>query len=735
MNYIDLSDCYQLTAIKKDKQKKTEEKTELCYTKFLWINGKAYLQPIEDNGAEISSPYPVRDKLFTDQHHTPRLINRISRGILEYYNNEPFNYKLSLKDVQNAFDGIARFVLDNSPFPEKKTKQKYKKDTTSLHPGGQVYFDKKLVIEPIGNKDYVYNFDGKKGIAQAEPFFDEDSNNILYYYLKIEDNDFVLDDVPIDKLIYIVPNKEEWKKWANGEIKSLSGIILYEKAKKFIKTCMDLPLEYSHDVATLGCFQTWIEDVIISVFHSKLCGGSGTGKTAMLEVLKYLTKHGVLIGDLSDASMPRLINKQKVHGLLDEIDIGKDYQSLGYKLARQGYRKDNPYVRCNPTTLEPEIFDNFGTRFYSTIGDVEGALETRSVKINLGETTDTRLPLVNMFKAKYGKELSKELYYWYMDNIILDVVAHVAHVAQVSGFGAEGTVHNNRQIIFDKVTESFDPFELGFLNSMRGRNIELSYVAILVSKIFGVYVLENLKKSFKEKQELEVGYEATKKHELVKDILIKKYETLTKDKDKENNYIPICLNQDIIEELNNELKDLKLKVCSKHYFKKILNEFGFIDGVNRKKGRVQANENETKIALCLYFDHYVTSKLALDTISPPQNPKVEQHGQHEQQKIEEPVAQVKVEQQKSENRLSQFERMKLVRETVAKIKPNYDLGHVPFEAIFAELKKQGFEQTGVRCLLTNLSRDRYLDKLPNDRFTTTNKDFSISKPTKAKETT
>ena len=108
--------------------------------------------------------------------------------------------------------------------------------------------------------------------------------------------------------------------------------------------------------------------------------------------MSNLVRHG-FIADISPASIPRLKEIFDLTIFVDEIDQLKDKDYLEGML-RRGQRRGNKYLRLNPNSLEPEIFEIFGFYAYSFRSTIEDAFKDRSFLMRTPKAKDSKLSVV-----------------------------------------------------------------------------------------------------------------------------------------------------------------------------------------------------------------------------------------------------------------------------------------------------------------------------------------------------
>ncbi|MBI5066475.1 hypothetical protein HZA97_09675 [Candidatus Woesearchaeota archaeon] len=483
---------------------------------------------------------------------------------------------------------------------KKELEQFEGKITAVISPAGDTLDD--LVYEPLGNKEYVWKAkDGRKGIGKAKQV-EKDEETI--WVVDFNDEIYKLRDAPLTNLFFQIPRQEKIQSWLDNKYKPKKGLEIYEEIKSRLKVFVDLPAEQYYDTLILGVIQSWLANVLPHVFYLGVTGGFGCGKTALLELIEKLSYHGFQSGNISKAAIPRIIQAQKLSILVDEVDVGgEDNDNELYLVLRQGYRKNNYYVRCNPKTLMPERFDVYGFKTFTYHGDVETALKSRTLPIHIAESDDARLSVINMYKHVL-KDVFEDLFFFYMENILeiretVDSVDSVAPVASIF----EGSTDKSRDILFQVAVKNFTQNELNFLKSFKGRNTELGFVGIKIARVVGLEILDSLKESFEIKdEENETDNYSTLAR--VKKELLARYEAGLKTTSRKEGIV-WCTYGEIYESLNEFSKELGQKDITSQELNKHLKNLGFIHRVNKKKSSV---ENKGTV-LCLFFDNKVVKKI------------------------------------------------------------------------------------------------------------------------------
>ncbi len=508
---------------------------------------------------------------------------------------------------------------------EKKGKSKEEKPIEYggvLHPGGGVGLREKLVYEPIGNYEYLWIYGGKRGRSRA--FFREKEG----WFVKIGEDYFKLKGGVISELAYTTPVSEDSiGRWLRGEYKVKRGAEIYAGVLNYMKSFLDLPREHYYITNALLVLESWLVEFLMVVFYGSIIGGFGSGKTAALEALAIVMRHGVLAGSIKSSGIARVGSDQKLSLLFDEFDVGSDKKgdNEANKIVRQAYRRGNTFIRMKQTRSSgfiAEIFNHFGVCAFSLHSDLERALKTRGLIVNIGESDDSRLPVINLYKQACGKKIAEGIFFWYMENATSEKVSQVSKVFQVpqvsidSLFGDNFNVENFRKELYDNATKIFPEEYNKFLKETKGRDCELAYIALIVSLAFGVSgILNDLKESFKEKRDTEAEYDEDVYKQLLKEVLAEWYEKLKEDENQRTKAgITWVKRQSIQDDFNSILKERSWDGASNYKLKGYLRDLGFVDQVTMKKKKIKYKEEDkekVKTIMCLYFDKKVRYRLGL----------------------------------------------------------------------------------------------------------------------------
>jgi len=492
------------------------------------------------------------------------------------------------------------------------------KPAGSLHNG--------FVTEPLGNFEYIFNKDGKRGIIPAIREFEEittESGGIKKvptgrWYLEIGDEKHYFNGTPIKTPLFKVPSEESIAAWCRGKYKTKTGAELYNYVVKYLKVLYDVREEKYYHITALGDLQSWVAPIINAVFYLGFGAKFGSGKTSYLEGLANIARHGYVVGNVTEA-IARDIHEQQLSVFTDEIDVkAKGGDNPLYQCYRQGYRRGNIYLRHKDKTYEPQAFDPFGFKGFSLHDDVEVAFKQRTIPTPLKVTSDKALPILNLFKEQMGFPLFENLFFFYMENAPLWYSSYSSYSSFSQKtcqyiFEENSDIQAIRNQIYNEITKQFSQSEVNLLKKFIGRNIEITYIALLVAKIFGIDIKESLKSCIESKQLEETVHSDQLMIELLKDRLTQEYnqsqETeehkLIKGDFRDCFYIP---KTDIESSFRDAMREKGQKFRSET-FTGWLREIGFVDGDNMKMQKVKWEDDKQK--KCLIFDDDILVSLQI----------------------------------------------------------------------------------------------------------------------------
>lgn len=513
-----------------------------------------------------------------------------------------------LKEKEKELNVLAKAITDSKTITVKSKNSKDSKKM--LDSRGGILLPLKLIYEPLGNDFYCFNKNGKKGVQKA--MYDKD---IKKHFIVIDEEYYYFKDKPLKQVLFQVPDDDLLEKWKKDETPKFSNKEIFEKVLNFFKVCIDTVEEYHLLNPALAVLQSWRQPILNQVFYVGFEAKWGGGKTKALEGFSSIAYHGYLLSDTSQSAMVRALEQQGLTIAVDELDVignTKGRDSDLYKSFRQGYRKGNYFLRVNPNNFsEFDKADGFGTKAFTFVNDVEGALQQRSLVTSLRPTNDKRLAIIDMYIKDFGKNLFEKIFCWHMDSVeslpFLPSLPYLPHTLT-----GDVDVNKIRQNLYEQIVKDFSKDQRTFLEKFTGRNSELSYNVVLLSKIFEIDILDRIDKCMLEKEESDKGFNDNVLMDILKKTLVDLYDRQSHNYRLEKGcfkgffYYPKNFVQ---EQYRSELKSKDYHMVSSSKFKALLKEVGFLMNVNIKRQKFESTNPS-----CLIYDNPVLKELGLESV-------------------------------------------------------------------------------------------------------------------------
>ncbi|RLF39612.1 MAG: hypothetical protein DRN12_06740 [Thermoplasmata archaeon] len=507
---------------------------------------------------------------------------------------------------------------------EEKAKQ-LREAPHVLHPAGGL--TDKFVYEPVALGKYVYKtVDGEKGFANLKvEYEDEEQQRHPHWFIEIAGVRWYFKAKPPKEFLFDFPPLETVEKWVKGERQSLSTEQLWKLNGVYLRTFLDFPRPFEFSVVQLFVQQSWLSEILPVVFYLGVKGEFGGGKTVTGESVVLVCRHGYFTGNCSPPFVARAIQDHKITLMVDELDtVAGTKDSDLNSIFRQGYRRGLKYSRVNPDTLETESYEVFGPKLFTVHSEIEEALQTRTVPIHVRETSDYRVPIVNLDKYAFGRFVYTENFLWYLDNILTFKTNHMHSAALdtldildlfFSDYNVEIQEEEIRKTLFEKRKTLLRERQVSQVSQVSGRNTELLFLCFAISNLVGIQCDNDVVKTFQQKlieegERTEIGYLGVLRQVLT-DLWIEKKDN--KDYITEDGLVKIS-NKEIYDKYNQALKKEYGQGVSPATFKEFMLEFGFSDALNRTKLEVPIpGDPEKKSRLCNIFTERVLRKLGIDT--------------------------------------------------------------------------------------------------------------------------
>jgi len=488
-----------------------------------------------------------------------------------------------------------KLIAEEKGFTDKNPKQT---TTFLIKNWGFINMEEKILLEQISKFKYIYNIKGKKGVENLKILCEscgsfievnKDDENFkcscgrkltretqgIYvnkYFFKLESKP--------QEPIYLIPDEEKVKEMLSDVRKIPTTKQLFNEIDNCFKTLFEFQNKADSKLCAISVLFSYLLHHFSATYHLGIDATKGSGKTTLLEILSILTRHGFL-ADVSPASIPRLKHKFDLNIFIDEIDALNNGEDV-IGMLRKGQRRGNKYIRCNKTTLDVEIFDAFGFYAYSFRSNIEDAFKDRSFLIRTTKANDSRLSVINLLKEELLHPLFDKIFMWYMENIFV-------FSANQSKINIEflGEHNKTRDEIYKRATKKFTAEENELINQLFGRNSEVAFLVIEISKFIGIDLFKEIKglmMSKVEEEETEDNYY----YDLIKEIFENDIKDnpnwlLKKGEFAGYRYFP---KMDFYYKLVEKLKNKGLMIIGTPKFTGLLKDVGFITGYNIRNQRV-----------------------------------------------------------------------------------------------------------------------------------------------------
>lgn len=199
---------------------------------------------------------------------------------------------------------------------------------------------------------------------------------------------------------YFFKGYEPWdKSYIEKFIQSVTGDIFdsldpYEEVFKPIHLVLNDQIDFHNAVhatlITLWVMGTYLSPIFDAYPYVFLSGTRGSGKTKVLEFVRYLAYLALLTSNASASSVFRVAQANRSTLLFDEgemLSSTKDHADLRL-ILNAGYRKNNPVMRTNKDSHMVEFFDIKGPKMIAAINPLEPTLKSRCIELVMVRTAD-----------------------------------------------------------------------------------------------------------------------------------------------------------------------------------------------------------------------------------------------------------------------------------------------------------------------------------------------------------
>jgi hypothetical protein len=172
---------------------------------------------------------------------------------------------------------------------------------------------------------------------------------------------------------------------------------LFDDTRDFIEERLELQTPEESAVLSAFSMTTWVSELFRTTPYINFQGPHGSGKTTGLDVLKLTCYKAIQSSNMTHSAIFRVLDRDHPTLLLDETEI---YTALNdeareiQKLLNAGYKRNNPVIRCNKETFEPEAFDCFGPKVFAGTRQLSPTLQDRCLKIPMVKNSNpVRVPV------------------------------------------------------------------------------------------------------------------------------------------------------------------------------------------------------------------------------------------------------------------------------------------------------------------------------------------------------
>lgn len=364
-----------------------------------------------------------------------------------------------------------------------------------------------LFYEPLGSHEgtpryLIYTCVGKRLIGEVETVRAKDIPP--EYYLRGAGFEFRFDDEPVtepnemlQKVLH-VPDIFSVQAWASGTYALPTDSEMWSLVVNYYRTFGDYEEEWHPIILALATFETALLPLLETVFYTTIDGDYGAGKTTILGAMAEVSFHGLLADSLSPPFRARYVGRYNAPLFQDEIDATEGDEGLGLALARTGYRRGAFYGRWDGERNRPEIIEHFGPLNYTLHEDpADQAFVSRSLaRVTISKSKNFRLPVINNLRRNVSGQVANALFFWRLGAI--DRAIHQGfslrrtEVSLADFMRKDFSADTKRLELYELATKHLTEKERALLRHTQGREGELAYVALLIERLLGVDVVDQL---------------------------------------------------------------------------------------------------------------------------------------------------------------------------------------------------------------------------------------------------
>ncbi len=464
---------------------------------------------------------------------------------------------------------------------------------------GYIDINKKVLVEQLTPEVFYYDINGIKGTVNVGlgGGFEINGNRFFFKQKKVYDG----------RLFYNIPDVDLVKKYLEGDYKPRAYADINKDIINHLNVLFDFKGNVDVQTSSLCIGQSWIKPRLNEFFFYGVDSSYGGGKTTLGEIVYFSMRHGFVGGNISSASIPRLTDELDLNIFIDEIDQNsKDDDCMA--ILRKGQRRGNPYVRCEGRDNRPVAYDLAGIHGFSFRSELEDAFMNRALRIHSVKSNDYMLPVINSAKKDILKPLADELFIWYLDNIFKfdsNIVATCSEEKGILPHFSDMTL--SRKKIYDSLTAHLNIQEKEFLTKVFGRDSELTFLCLHVSKILGLDILENLKTIMTNRGHDELSSESYYL-EALKEFIYQYSKNIFAKYLRDGVHAGCCYypKSKLYQNFIKYLKELNVNTIGTKKFTSMLRDLGFVEG-----DTITSQRYDTYPTPCLIFNKEICEKIGL----------------------------------------------------------------------------------------------------------------------------
>jgi hypothetical protein len=174
------------------------------------------------------------------------------------------------------------------------------------------------------------------------------------------------------------------KQYILGKNQPVTPEEVFTEVNERFKFYIEWPEEVIHDFLTLWVIGTYFHPLFNSYPYVYVGGIKRSGKTKVLTVAAQMSFNSIFSGNMSTASLYRLIQNNRCSLFIDETEkLSNPERMQDFRnILLSGYKKGEKAYRIGKTAkdrLIPEAFEVYGPKMLANIGGLEDVLSDRCI--------------------------------------------------------------------------------------------------------------------------------------------------------------------------------------------------------------------------------------------------------------------------------------------------------------------------------------------------------------------